>query len=121
MHPSRHQNDRRKHPRFSPKGCTLAADLRVGVVIDVSRGGMSFYYADRKPWPKSEPQTGTLHCKAHDQLIHDIAMATVSDLKLPNISTAGTLALHRRSVCFGQLSSAQNEQLADLLALAAND
>ena len=115
------RSDRRRHPRFSPKDCTFVADLKIGMVVDVSRGGMAFYYADRKPWPKSVPQTGTLQHKKNGHFICNLPMETISDTRLPGTLTVGAMAIHRRSIRFGRLTTAQKEQLDKLIAMAATD
>ena len=50
--------DRRRHPRCSPEGCIMVADQKIGRIIDISRDGMAFYYADRTPWPHASLLSG---------------------------------------------------------------
>lgn len=116
-----HRDNRRKHPRFSPRHCTFIAGNRVGKVIDVSRGGMSFYYADRGPWTRDTPRTGSVQSKKNGLLLCDLPLETISDLELPNNFGAGAMAIHRRSIRFGSLTSAQNQQLERFIAMAANN
>lgn len=116
-----HTHERRKHPRVAIQGCTFAADLKIGVIIDISLGGLAFYYADHKPWLRAVPPKGTVQCKENGFLIRNMPIKTVSDQPLANNFKEGAITLHRRSVRFEQLTSAQHAMLAQLIATAADN
>ena len=106
---------RRRHPRFSLKGCTFIADQKIGRIVNVSQGGMAFYYADREPWPHNAAQAGSLHCQ-DNLVVLNLPIETISDIELPHNYSDGSMTVRRRSVRFGQLTPPQQEQLDKLIA-----
>ena len=106
--------DRRKHPRIKIHNCMLDSNLKFGRIIDISASGMSFYYADRQPWPDKKTSRGTL-CLETVRPIRNLPVHTVADFELPNNYLPGSMTVRRRSVRFGQLSHMQKEKLAELL------
>lgn len=107
-------SDRRAHHRVTIANCMFNANLKIGRVIDISLGGISFYYADRQSWPEQQTSTGTLYFEAAPPL-EELPLLTVFDLELPNNYTPGSMVIHRRSMRFGALSPIQKEILTTLL------
>lgn len=113
------KTNRREHPRFSPKGCIFVADQKIGRIVNISNGGMAFYYADREAWPQTVAQTGTLQCQ-NEHAILNLPMETISDIELPNNYAEGAITVRRRSVRFGQLTTPQREQINNLIKMAGS-
>ncbi|MDH3360184.1 MAG: PilZ domain-containing protein [Desulfobulbaceae bacterium] len=111
--------NRRKHIRFPLNYCTLTADLKIARIVDISHGGMSFYYADREAWPKNACQQGTLKYREKSFAI-DLPIETVSDIEMPNNYTNGSMTVRRRSVRFGELTETQIEQLDKVISTASS-
>ncbi|MDH4322148.1 MAG: hypothetical protein OEV73_11715 [Desulfobulbaceae bacterium] len=104
--------DRRKDPRIAVKNCILDLNQKFGRIIDISASGLSFYYADRQPWPEYlETTRGTL-CPETIRPIRNLPVQTVSDFALPNKFPPGSITVRRRSIRFGELSYMQREKLA---------
>ena len=110
--------NRRKHIRFPLNGCTLFADLKIARIVDISHGGMAFYYADRSEWPKNTCQNGTLNY-GNESFTLDLPIETISDIEMPNNYSDGSMTVRRRSVRFAQLTEAQKEQLDRVINSAA--
>lgn len=112
--PSPLSANRRAHPRTRIHNCMFDANLKFGMIIDISTGGMSFYYADRYPWPNREFFRGTL-CPESGRAIRNLPVETVSDFAVPNNFLPGSITVRRRSVRFGLLSCMQQKKLTDLI------
>jgi len=117
MTQNKDEHNRRKHIRFPLNGCTLISDLKIGRIVDISHGGMAFYYADRKAWPKTSCQTGTLKYK-NESLALNLPIETVSDVELPNNYSDGSMTVRRRSVQFGKLTADQKSQIDKVIDVA---
>lgn len=112
-------DNRRKYVRFPINGCTLFNELKIGRVVDISHGGMSFYYADRTAWPETSCQTGTIRIRDKSLAI-DLPLETISDIELPHNYSDGSMTVRRRSVKFGQLTNDQIEQINEVINLATS-
>ncbi|MDH4322149.1 MAG: PilZ domain-containing protein [Desulfobulbaceae bacterium] len=110
--------ERRKHPRYATQGCIFVAGLKIGRLIDISRGGMAFYYADRKPWPQTILPRGSVRC-THEFMIPDLPTKIISDKEMPHNFKKGAMTVRRRSVSFGELTATQLALLDRLIAIAA--
>ncbi|MDH3360183.1 MAG: hypothetical protein OEL55_04865 [Desulfobulbaceae bacterium] len=113
-------DERRKNPRFAIEDCMFDADMKFGRVIEVSITGMSFYYADRKPWTDLDQICGTLHFLTMGP-IKNIQMQTISDFELPNRCAPDSMVVRRRSVSFSQLTDTQKIKLEELITQISQD
>lgn len=111
---SQYSLERRKHRRAKINNCMLDANLKFGMLIDISASGMSFYYADRQPWPDRETFRGSLRPE-EERSIKNLPVETVADFELPNNFLPGSITVRRRSVRFGALSYMQKKKLTDLI------
>ncbi len=110
--------ERRKDPRYRTQGCIFVAGLRIGRIVDISRGGMAFYYADRSPWPQTLTTNGSVRCM-NEFVIPNLPTKTISDSEMPHNFSKGAMTVRRRSVCFGELTPTQLAMLDKLIAIAA--
>ncbi len=105
-------HDRRKDQRIAVKNCMFDLNLKFGRIIDISASGLSFYYADRQPWPEHLETTRGNLCPETIRPIRNLPVQTVSDFALPNKFSPGSITVRRRSIRFGELSYMQRIKLA---------
>ncbi|MDH5298957.1 MAG: hypothetical protein OEV91_08055 [Desulfobulbaceae bacterium] len=109
-------NERRMHPRFQSKGCMFTANSKFGRVIDLSLGGVAFYYADRAPWADEAFDSGAL-VSEDQQMVANLPVQTVTDHEIPNNYSPGAITIRRRAIRFAELSPEQEKELTYFIAL----
>jgi hypothetical protein len=111
----RSEIEKRKHIRYWVKDHILV-NLRsetksnYGQLLDISKGGLSFYYFANAKKPKNYSELGIFPSN-DDFAIESIPCKTVSDTKMINESPFGTKILRRHSICFENLTPDQKGQL----------
>jgi len=98
--------ERRAHKRFKAKNCTIAVRSKLGAIIDISMGGLSFSYIDTGEWPKDVPSLAIIF-GADDLCLDEFPLRVISDCSL----SKGMSMMHRCGVQFGELSRKQLSQL----------
>ena len=105
------RDERRKHNRHRAKGNAFVEygieSPKVGQVIDVSMGGLSFrYFVDGVPTEESFELT--MYCVLNGFHLENAPVITVSDVSLPTFVFPKQ---RRRGVRFGNLTSKQKTQV----------
>lgn len=110
--------ERRKHKRFKvQEGLFAVLDgdkQKLGPILDVSRGGLSFHYVgDEKPHTSQEMK---IFSSRTDFYMADVPFRTVLDVRLPRGVPFSSVRMSRCGVQFGDLTHDQNSQLEYLIA-----
>jgi len=112
--------ERRKHPRLKTIGdhamVVLPEEALVGELVDISMGGLAFYYSALPLREEPRPQSGTL--VGNDDLwLQEFPIQTVQDfvVKIPVFSKRPVL--RRRCLSFGPLSDHQESLLEQYIWL----
>ena len=108
-------SERREHQRFLVKEGLISIKSKRGIVVDISKGGLSFYYADEGKWGEDATEAKILFID-EDLCLEAIPLTTVSDLLIDKNISQGTQQLRRRSMEFGELSNDNLIQLADVIS-----
>lgn len=104
------EQERREYRRFKVMSGVFALNARFGQVIDISLGGISFRYVNRKPWSAMTTEYGALFGE-DDLCLDNIPMQTVSDeVTAGGVATEAT-TVRRRSLKFGNLTLEQKNLL----------
>ena len=112
--------ERRKHKRFRTKEGAYAVlsgpVSKVGQILDVSRGGLSFRYIDIGDRPK---ETCVLDILKEDNVfrLENITFKVISDLDASKDFPFSTIPMRR---CGGELSGMSGKQISDLEYLIDN-
>lgn len=69
--------DRRKHKRHDAFSGVFAVNSYLGLIVDISMGGLSFRYVDRGAWSANSVNSGVLFGEA-DMLIDNIPIKSIS-------------------------------------------
>ena len=117
-HSVRVETERRRHERFAVQGDAYAVlrsdSSRLGKIIDVSRGGMSFRYVDG-----AENVTGTAAVDVfllnRPVLMKSVPVRSCCDFPLDTPSVDTEEALRRRCVEFVALEPGQASALEDFI------
>lgn len=126
MHPTNMLMDRREYPRIKAKNdipfliitqnSRSGPIIKRGEIIDISMGGLAFYYTQLGKSFSTGSHLGTLF--GHDDLwLHDIPIKTVSDCLVNGSHAAIQARLRRRSVKFHRLTSRQKKDLQQYIWL----
>lgn len=103
--------DRRKHKRYVVKeGAFTTNCTKSGMITDISAGGLTFRYVDRKTCTGN---TTELDIVVDDDSFYldGIPCTTVSDVATPGDLPDKAKVIKRHSVQFGKLTPIQLEQL----------
>jgi len=112
--------ERRKHKRYTaPHGAfaVLAVEshfAKLGQIIDVSRGGLSFTYAGTKEWTSESLELGILFSEQKFRL-DNVPFKTVSDFEMAGETPARDVVIRRRGVRFGALTYEQKFELEQFI------
>ena len=107
----RSEIDKRKDIRYWVKDHILVnlrseSKSNLGQLLDISKGGLAFYYFANAKKPKNYSELGIFPSN-DDFAIARIPCKTVSDTKMINESPFGTKILRRHSIRFENLTPAQ--------------
>lgn len=121
-------SEKRIHPRYSVDFASFAIfrldnTVLPGLIVDISMGGLAFFYLDGENWPTDLSERYTLF--GEDCSIDDVPLIVVSDLE---VNAPGNPAydyliakdsrrtkVRRRGVQFGSLSERQERKLKALI------
>jgi hypothetical protein len=112
--------ERRKHKRYmAPHGAfaVLAVEChfaKLGQIIDVSRGGLSFSYAGTEEWIGESLDLGILFAEQKFRL-DNVPFKTVSDFEMVGETPASDVVIRRRGVRFGGLTYEQKFELEQFI------
>jgi len=105
--------ERRKHRRFQIRQGTYVALVppygKVGPVIDISMGGLSFRYVDGKETTNGS-YINILLTEANFYL-ENVPVKTILDCEIPDKSASSAIAMRRGGLQFGGLTHNQASQL----------
>jgi hypothetical protein len=105
--------ERRKHRRFQIRQGTYVALVppygKVGPVIDISMGGLSFRYVDGKETTNGS-YINILLTEANFYL-ENVPVKTILDCEIPDKSASSAIAMRRCGLQFGGLTHNQASQL----------
>lgn len=106
--------ERRKHKRFKVQEGMFAVlrgdHVKLGPIVDVSRGGLSFHYV------KADEQTNasremTIFSSRRDFYLTGVPFRAVLDFKLASEVPLSSITMSRCGVQFGDLTDYQSSQL----------
>ena len=102
-------DERRQHKRFRLKdGSSFVLHSKwpdKGVLVDISKGGLSFQYHSETPWPE-EFDEGCMVFGDHDSCLNNVPITVVGD-QLIQCGNDTTMVVRRRNLKFGALSQHQ--------------
>lgn len=102
--------ERRRHRRYKATAGVFAVNSKFGQIIDISRGGLSFRYVERRGWPKELFEMGVLYGD-DDFCLDSLAIRTISDCVVANGLSSSSTIIRRCGVEFATLTP---KQLRDL-------
>ena len=84
-----------------------------GLIIDVSKGGLSCQYLGDKEMPVSQTSLDIYY--QYKRLLSDIPNTTIDDFVMPVTKSSNLMPMRRRNIQFGNLPANQITQLEKLL------
>lgn len=103
--------DRRKHKRYQVKDGVYAINsCKSGLITDISMGGLTFRYIDRKELSKQPCELDILY-EADDFYLDRIPFISVSDFLAKSETPDGALVVKRHAIRFTGMTESQKEQL----------
>lgn len=110
--------ERRKHPRFSASQDVIVTTMpgykNIGQMIDISLGGLSFYYIDQD-FQSEESFDICLVIPGTNYYLEGVHAKTVSDIEISSSSSAGCIVMRRRGIMFDQLTDEQISELGHFI------
>lgn len=104
------ESERRQHKRYKVLTGVFAVNAKFGQIIDISRGGLSFRYVEKKGWPKELFERGVLF--GDDEFcLDDLHVKTVSDCVIANGLSSTQTIIRRCGIEFGDLNRKQKMDL----------
>lgn len=114
---NRHDSaERRKHRRYKvKKGAFIDIGTKCGMITDISEGGLTFRYIDRKMW---EGKSALLNIvfDGDDFHLENIPYKTVSDFFAPSDQPEKFAVIRRHGIQFGKLTHGQQERLRQFIS-----
>lgn len=102
-------DERREHKRFKLKdGSSFVLHSNwpdKGVLVDISKGGLSFQYNSETPWPE-ESDERCMVFGDHDSCLNSIPITVIAD-QLIHCGNENTMVVRRRNLKFGALDEHQ--------------
>lgn len=106
--------ERRRHKRFNAKEGAYAAisphSRKLGQIIDISMGGLSFKYIETSDDQSSQPEQ-SIFLSSLGYYVGDLPFKTVEDYEITNYPSFSSMKLRKRRVQFKELTF---KQLFDL-------
>lgn len=84
---------------------------KIGRVIDISRGGLAFFYLDTESMPETFSGELGIWLQEKNLFLPDVTARTISDIEIQYNNPMQQIPLRRRSVQFCSLPFEQAEQL----------
>jgi len=104
--------ERRRHKRYQVRnGAYTVNSSKPGLIVDISFGGMSFNYIDRKEWPEETFRLDIVFGPEEEFRLTDIPYRVVSDRINGDRLRDSSLVVKRRGIEFGELTPEQRVQL----------
>jgi hypothetical protein len=107
--------DRRRNKRYKAIDGAYAAispkSHKLGQIIDVSMGGLSFKYIDTSSTDTKKAMDETIFLSSMGSYVGDLPFQTISDYELKNAPSFSSMKVRKRHVKFEDLSF---KQLFDL-------
>lgn len=121
MNDEKIQHDRRKHKRSKTCSGVFAVNSHFGLIVDISTGGLSFNYVERRPWPNSSVvEMGSLF--GEDEMwIDNLSIEFISKGKTVRNSSGKLPTIKKRRVTFAELSPAKKEQVETFININTKD
>ena len=115
------RNERRRFKRYRVKnGAYTVNSSRPGLIVDISLGGMSFHYIDRKQWPEENFRLDIVFGPDEEFRLADIPYRIVSD-RVTGKRFNSDLVVKRRGIEFGELTAEQRARLEYFIKNHASD
>ncbi len=102
--------ERRRHRRFEALSGAFAVNSKFGQLVDISKGGLSFRYIERRGWPKEMFEQGVIFGD-DDFSMDNIPIKTINDYVVANGLSSYSTTIRRCGIEFGELSSKQQIDL----------
>jgi len=106
--------ERRKNKRYRAKEGAYAAisphSRKLGQIIDISLGGLSFKYIDNNDEREDEPER-SIFLSSLGYYVGELPFKTIEDYEIKNVPSFSSMKLRKRRVKFAELSF---KQLFDL-------
>ena len=116
------QTDRRKNPRFKVRD-DLAAKIQkarsnLGIITDISRGGLAFRYIefDKHEIDLKEQVKLAIICSSDNFHWHDVPCEIIMDGHSPPEYSFSLLPMRKCHVQFDEMTSDQISQMEDIIA-----
>ena len=110
--------DKRQHPRYKVKERVFvecsAHPVKIGELIDISAGGLSFRYLANGETLKKDFEV-TIYFAPGRFKSEEIPLKTVSDFIIVPEFSAGLTEVRRRGACFRQLGEGQKSHIEDFI------
>jgi hypothetical protein len=110
--------ERRKHKRFRAEDGAYAAVRpqydKIGQIIDVSRGGLSFRYLVSDSYGEASSELD-IFLIGDDFHLDKLPFKTVSDQEIPERLSLGSRSMRRCAVQFGKLTQVQALKLEEFI------
>ena len=107
--------ERRKHRRYSAKEGAYAAispqSRKLGQIIDISLGGLSFKYIDTKDEQENCQPEKSIFLSSLGYYVGELPFKTIEDVEITNYPSFSSMKLRKRRVQFDELNL---KQLFDL-------
>ncbi len=115
------RGEQRRHERYPAKeggvaSLRIGSDVRLGTIVDVSRGGLAFRYIDETSHQGERNVALDILYGQDGFLLEKIPARVVNDFETVNEFSFNLLPVRRCSLSFGELTAQQEEQLEYLLA-----
>ncbi len=110
--------ERRKNKRCPIKGLAFVvmksdSTEQHGLIIDVSKGGLSCRYLEDKEMPITQISLGIYY--QYKRLLINVPNTTIVDFVIPITKSRSLLPMRRRNIQFGNLLADQMTQLEKLI------
>lgn len=108
--------ERRKHQRYTvKKGAFIDIGAKCGMITDISEGGLTFRYVDRKTWD-GESERLNIVFDGDDFHLENIPCKTVSDFFAQSDHPEKFAVIRRHGIKFGKLTQGQQRQLRHFIS-----
>ena len=112
------QTERRKYKRVDVRSGTYTMNsTKPGLIVDMSTGGLSFRYIERKDWPEETRTMDIVSGEDEEYRLENIPYRVVSDYETKSEIAYEKMIVKRRSVEFVELSQDQKSKLQKFIDL----
>ena len=112
------QTERRKYKRVDVRSGTYTMNsTKPGLIVDMSTGGLSFRYIERKDWPEETRTMDIVSGEDEEYRLENVPYRVVSDYETKSEIAYEKMIVKRRSVEFVDLSQDQKSKLQKFIDL----